>query len=118
MGASAKAANPRLVNAARNIISAASQSRGAQASLPVREFTGILRSAGRRSSPGRLQAVVGVLEAFVAPLAPRAAESGRLSESGGRMPDIERFEDVQAFFGQHVTDAMRELRVETAAETQ
>lgn len=34
------------------------------------------------------------------------------------MPDIERFEDVQAFFGQHVTDAMRELRVETAAETQ
>jgi hypothetical protein len=34
------------------------------------------------------------------------------------MTDIERFEDVQGFFGEHVTEAMRDLRVETAAETQ
>jgi hypothetical protein len=34
------------------------------------------------------------------------------------MPDIERFEDVQTFFGEQVTEAMRDLRVEAATDTQ
>jgi len=34
------------------------------------------------------------------------------------MSDIERYRDVQGFFGEHVTEAMRDLRVEAAAETQ
>src|SRR5690242_1452658 len=33
------------------------------------------------------------------------------------MAGIERCEDVRAFFVEHVTEAMRDLRVETAAET-